>query len=335
MKILIENFKSIKHLELNLAKVNVLIGPPASGKSNILEALAFSNLIRKVAEYSVGEIKSEGYADRKYLLKDYFIYLRAAEDLKSLFFGKKWNEEIKIKINETEIRFKYDQINDRLLFYHNLLGEFSLDEYYPDRNEAESFLEKETPIRLYKTFYKSDFYSDKYLIEFGTGIHKFIHLYEEEINSILEELRLFIISVGKNVEIIDIQNKKHYPFEKLSDGLKRIIYLLCAIKSNDTYYKPSLVLLEEPEIHVFPYYLDIISDLILDVKNVTILFSTHNEEFLFRLLNKADNRKILENIKVFYISRDTERGTYVKEEKSGKEVFNKIIGGEIAIKYEI
>ncbi|ADM27620.1 SMC domain protein [Ignisphaera aggregans DSM 17230] len=41
-RIYIENFKSIKHLELELSPgVNVLVGPNASGKTNILEALDF------------------------------------------------------------------------------------------------------------------------------------------------------------------------------------------------------------------------------------------------------------------------------------------------------
>ncbi len=37
----VKNFKSIKHLELDLGRVNVFIGANGSGKSNILEAFAF------------------------------------------------------------------------------------------------------------------------------------------------------------------------------------------------------------------------------------------------------------------------------------------------------
>ena len=35
----IKNFKSIKHLQLDCKRVNVLIGKPNVGKSNFLEAL--------------------------------------------------------------------------------------------------------------------------------------------------------------------------------------------------------------------------------------------------------------------------------------------------------
>ncbi len=44
-RIVIENFKSIKHVELELKPgINILVGPNASGKTNILEALYFLRL---------------------------------------------------------------------------------------------------------------------------------------------------------------------------------------------------------------------------------------------------------------------------------------------------
>ncbi len=42
-KVTIENFKSIQYLELELGRVNVLIGENGSGKSNILEAIAMGS----------------------------------------------------------------------------------------------------------------------------------------------------------------------------------------------------------------------------------------------------------------------------------------------------
>src|SRR5262245_9638203 len=39
----VSNFKSIPHLSLDLGRVTVLIGANGSGKSNILEAIAFAS----------------------------------------------------------------------------------------------------------------------------------------------------------------------------------------------------------------------------------------------------------------------------------------------------
>jgi len=50
-RVYIENFKSVKHLELELSPgINVLVGPNASGKTNILEALDF--LRRALIDYA-------------------------------------------------------------------------------------------------------------------------------------------------------------------------------------------------------------------------------------------------------------------------------------------
>ncbi|RLI82013.1 hypothetical protein DRP04_04880 [Archaeoglobales archaeon] len=39
----IENFKSIKHLKLECRRINVFIGEPNTGKSNIIEAIVVSS----------------------------------------------------------------------------------------------------------------------------------------------------------------------------------------------------------------------------------------------------------------------------------------------------
>ena len=47
-KATIDNYKSIETLQLNIKPVTVLIGPPNSGKSNILEALYIAGLPGKL-----------------------------------------------------------------------------------------------------------------------------------------------------------------------------------------------------------------------------------------------------------------------------------------------
>lgn len=47
MRITIKNFKSIGHAELELGPVTFLIGPPASGKSNIMDAIALAGYFNR------------------------------------------------------------------------------------------------------------------------------------------------------------------------------------------------------------------------------------------------------------------------------------------------
>ncbi|RLF09986.1 MAG: hypothetical protein DRJ69_03755 [Thermoprotei archaeon] len=54
-KLLVQNFKSIKEAELDCARVNVIIGEPNTGKSNLLEAIGLLSLT----------YYAEGYEDVK------------------------------------------------------------------------------------------------------------------------------------------------------------------------------------------------------------------------------------------------------------------------------
>ena len=49
----IRNFKSIKELDFKAKRINVFIGEPNTGKSNILEALGMFSLVHN---YKTGEV---------------------------------------------------------------------------------------------------------------------------------------------------------------------------------------------------------------------------------------------------------------------------------------
>ncbi len=52
----IDNFKSLKNIDINLKKINFIVGPNASGKSNFAEALDFlSHAVRENLAYAVAE----------------------------------------------------------------------------------------------------------------------------------------------------------------------------------------------------------------------------------------------------------------------------------------
>jgi hypothetical protein len=47
LKVSIENFKSVEKLEFELGDLTILVGPPASGKSNILDAIAIVGYLHR------------------------------------------------------------------------------------------------------------------------------------------------------------------------------------------------------------------------------------------------------------------------------------------------
>ena len=59
-KLTVENFKSIRRLELECRRVNIFIGEPNTGKSNILEALGLLSFMWH--EHGTGNAKKAGEA---------------------------------------------------------------------------------------------------------------------------------------------------------------------------------------------------------------------------------------------------------------------------------
>ncbi|MEZ4830135.1 MAG: AAA family ATPase [Bacteroidia bacterium] len=84
----IKNFKSIKELELPCRKLNVFIGDPNSGKSNIIEALS---------------LQSQN-AFHQELNKDIFRY----KTLGDLFYDFNISEAIEIITNEKQSKLFYE-----------------------------------------------------------------------------------------------------------------------------------------------------------------------------------------------------------------------------------
>jgi len=352
MKILIENFKSIKKLEFELSKINILIGPSASGKSNILEALAFSNLIRRIAEFEKGEIKiAEGeYAERDEWVKEFLKYLRIKIDdelsLRSTFFGKSIRNGIIITLDDRAHKFEYEK--NGFIINHPFYESISLREPVIQGNDAENILEEDIPIRLYRGIRESKFYSDEYFLEFGEfgrEVSYFLGMFEKKINTFLNEVSNLSLISREEVPwrepiLWDTEIGISYHFENLSDGLKKLLYLYLAVKSNEE-YRPNLekiLLLEEPEVRVFPYYTNCIAELLLESlstgSKICFILSTHNNQFLEKFLMHIEEKgeRYLEDLKILYIERDAKKGTYIKQSYSGKEAVERVKGGEYLIK---
>jgi predicted ATPase len=89
-KITIENYKSVQQLELELGRVTVLIGANGSGKSNILEAIAFSSAAAN------GKLDNEFLTSRGIRVTDNPEFMRSAFDKINV------TKEIEIEIQTTD-----------------------------------------------------------------------------------------------------------------------------------------------------------------------------------------------------------------------------------------
>lgn len=91
----IQNFKSISKLNLEIGRVNVLIGANGSGKSNILEAIALG------AASTSHELSREFLSARG-------IRVTEPNAMRSGFDVAKENNSIKITFNEKETKIPFE-----------------------------------------------------------------------------------------------------------------------------------------------------------------------------------------------------------------------------------
>ncbi|MEO0088514.1 MAG: AAA family ATPase [candidate division WOR-3 bacterium] len=293
-KITIKNFKSIKELSFNAKRINLFIGKPNTGKSNILEALGVFSLSYR--------------ANIKELIR--------LEKIADLF----WNKETSLKIEVYASNFKWETYQQGGDIYIKAdfieKGSANLFDYRFDNNAnfagsvSHIFFTKDNPFKFYrfKTLPYFPYQEHSFLLPpNGENLLAILNTNQEIYNFvklILDEFKLqLVLEEGEaKIKILKLEPKTIlFPYLLLSDTLQRIIFHFVAIKSN----RDSIILFEEPEAHSFPYYTKILAETIaFDKKNNQYFISTHNPYFLSSLIEKTPK----EELTIFYV--------YIKEHQT-------------------
>jgi len=300
-KLTIRNFKSLKDFEIPCKKVNIFIGEPNTGKSNILESLGFFSFV-------AGYFTSWEESIRIFRCVD-------------IFFDNNIKEKSIIQIDESPFIIEYK--NGQLIFtFEDKKNTILVSNIYtlPTRpNFSEEFRKKFEYIKFYRFKIRKDFPNEKVDFLLPSGENLFTILYTSP------SLRKIIAGLFKNYEIIlemDLISKQlnigksfeeaitvKLPYTSLSDTLQRVIYYICAIETN----KNSVLIFEEPESHAFPYYTKYLAERIAYDESNQYFLSTHNPYFLLPLIEK----KPLNELGVFitYMDKGETKVKEVSEEK--------------------
>ncbi|OFX57038.1 MAG: hypothetical protein A2046_07580 [Bacteroidetes bacterium GWA2_30_7] len=307
----IENFKSIKNLNIDCKKINLFIGKPNVGKSNIIEALSLFNV-----PYSVHENKKFNEIIRFNHLKNLFydnitvneikintdlsnLILKYSVDFEFVIIGEpNLFKELNLSNNLNDIYSKAIQINTKNQSdkYNSYFNRFRKDGTLYDN----IILPFYTPIRKY-TYNQNIIFNNSFnsylLVPDGKNLITMIQNNRElhnEISSFFDDYKLELV-YDYETNNFEIQKKidrivYKYPYNLIADTLQRIIFYLTAIETNHN----NILLFEEPETHSFPPYTRFLAERIASSDNQYFI-STHSPYLLTNLIENTD----LKDLNVF------------------------------------
>lgn len=283
----IKNYKSIKKMDIECKKVNVFIGEPNSGKSNIIEAMAlqsqnvfFNELNHEVIRYKT---------------------------MTELFYDNNIHLPIEVKTTELSSRLEFPKgpnggpLN-RFDFYLN----------YPINSKNCNQLDFSGKINTYgdNGTTRVKYYAYKRLDSFfpsqlsylsapsGDNLPGLI-LSNPELKAWVSDLfrsfgyKLMIRPLENEISMSkEVNNELYdYRYQTISETIQRLVFYSLAIKSNEN----SILLFDEPESNMFPFYIKDFAERMAEDETNQFFITTHNPYLLGSLLDKCKK----DNINIF------------------------------------
>jgi AAA15 family ATPase/GTPase len=267
----VKNFKSLRNLKLNCTRVNLFIGKPNTGKSNILE--------------SVG-IFSIPYGN----LSDFVRF----ESMNNLFYDENLEDKIGITNDIYNFEMKFENGKFKGNCIEKIPGKrpvFHFDYDYGGKGSGGGA--RSSPFKFYRFAIMKEFArpeSNFLLPPRGDNLLSILQTNKslrKAVADFFSEYGLRIVlkpqenklEVQKEIEDVIIS----YPYSLVSDTLQRIVFHLVAIETN----KDSVVIFEEPEAHAFPFYTKFLAEKIALNRDNQYFVTTHNPYFLLSVIEKA------------------------------------------------
>ena len=286
-----KSFKSISQLDLACKRVNIFIGAPNTGKSNILE--------------SIGALSALGHPQGG--LRN-FVRMQSMIDW---FHNKSPKDAIQLGF---DLSIESAPIDARLrISYEGGMYRFSLETGDP---RHKSTLDVDAG-GIFRTGYSSPFnrlelfkfYRFQEQQQFITNQHDYLEPPAgQNLLSVLntnDQLRDIVAQMAANVGLklilkesentIELQREfqnnvaASFPLRFTSESLQRTIFAYATIYSNTN----SVITLEEPEAHSFPYHTKSLAETIgLDKRGNQYFIATHNPYLLTSIIEKTPKTEL-------------------------------------------
>ena len=313
-RLTIKNFKSIKDVSVECRKINLFIGQPNSGKSNLLEAIGLASFM----------------AHGNYNLVDFVRF----ENMRDLFYDHLLDQPLTVDFGFGSLKFEFRN--------GTFVGTYQAE---PASNAQQVFTADYTrvipPLRLENRLEAVKFYRFSHLRQFANPRSEFLqppsgdnllsiimtNRHSKKIVKDIFEKFGYRINLRPEEGKIDVAKESEdvlvsFPYSISSETLQRLVFYLTAIQSN----KDSVITFEEPEAHAFPYYTKYLAERIaLSEQNNQYFIATHNPYLLTSILEKANKQDIaifvteLENYQTKMVPLSDEKKNEILE--MGSDVF--------------
>jgi energy-coupling factor transporter ATP-binding protein EcfA2 len=316
VEVSISHYKSIEKAQMKLGKVTVLLGPPAAGKSNVLEAIALATYFDRYAFY----------IDRVPLFRlvrtddvsDLFTFYDLTKTVEININTDEWRRSLRIyfqkglrlELNGVEVPIKgYLKVPDRSLYLFSYRGnEYGID---PDRvSKLLGVLGEKVVARLYGF----DRFKDDVINSMVNGVEveapqgllredgknfgvvaKKQPKVIRDVNTELAELSRVEVKLLDYGRVVVFDNDIAMKPSAISDSVFRILYNLVSLSSAIFFTKlhglegRTVVLLEEPEGQLFPQFFNLLVEYIAKFSEVGyVVITTHNPILVSLLRDRLD-----------------------------------------------
>ncbi|WP_028668913.1 AAA family ATPase [Runella zeae] len=276
----IENFKSLKNITLDLQRVNVLIGPNNSGKTNVLNAIELSLNHEKVKQLGQNEksrlLYKFGHNNIPKIIIDFSLPdLGDTLQLEVTIFPLKI-PQIKFNTNRPLIQSSFEKHYKSARVYS--INTHYLTKSYPLLPGNELVHSDAANLVAFLDFLR-DHHPDVFQNiqrDLTNCIPEITQIRFDNVNPTEEEIRKFGDKTFKKIGLFSQDTQQIFWSEELSEGILYLLALLCIIHQP---HPPRLLLLEEPERGIHPRRIKEVIGFLKQLayqRDIQIILTTHS-----------------------------------------------------------
>jgi len=299
----IRNYKSVQAADLKCNRINILIGKPNTGKSNILETIALMNF----------------FADR-YILKFNNNKTDKKEGVSFIFRISRWSQIFRfedimqpVSVNvvtegdeRINVQFRYNDASKRIEVMCRERSIASLNPAHLGYALINGTLYANPIIKFgfYRFRLRKNFPSKEIRFVVPPDAPNLLEIIRIRRREMIVEITRLLSKYGIELTMElssgsmkiqqslgeeEIPLEISLPYSVLSDTLKKMIFNLAIVSCNEK----MVIAIEEPETHMFPFYVKYLAEKIAYCnKGNQYFISTHNPYFLISLLEKAPKKDV-------------------------------------------